>query len=521
MRRALALVPVVALLMAGCSWSLVPEVTVSEPPEEEQVAPAEILTGEPVEPVWRLEGKPVGQPVAVDGVVVAIVVARQDEMDVVGIDAKYGDELWRFPYSPGRFGTGEVHPLVTASREEKQYVVFQRAGQDLGKGSGFTLPLVAVDPVSGEKVAESRPLELPAPLRTCPDGIDACVPIEHERDENGLELPSKYLRLDLSGLELREVGPISASYPPGASELAPGELYWRPEAQGPGVVGRMDTADPLWEVPVADAFGEGFSPRFGSSLRYDEENALFYGGLAQGTPADRAAYDQGRTLDVDLGKNVEAGIDAESGEVLWTQEGVSSACGLGARPLAAETLEPGKPWMPAQPVWCRLLGTEQRSKADGWTRSVTKLSIERFDLGTGVAEWTVDVDLAEGDRLLSGDDLGPGEHEVLVAGGRVVRTPAQEWRLVTFADGTQHEIPEGFAFLCKGRGEDLRYGYAVPFEGGSPTTTVAPFPYPCTADGEPTTNQLTRGAVQAGAIDAGSGRYVYATADGLLGYDFE
>lgn len=524
MRRVVALVPVVALALGGCSV-LLPEVQISEPPPPPE-PPAEVLTGEPIDPVWELEGRMIGQPTVIDGVVVAAVSAREDELDVVGIDAKHGDELWRFPYSPGKYGNERLRPLVTMMRgDEKQYVVFQEPPEGLDAGSGFRFPLKAVDPVSGEVVAETGPTALSGLLRACPDGYNACVPIEWEpSEENKVRVPSRFLKFDIDQNEVTESG-SSGGVPPGGQILAGGGLFWMPNSPKPAdgaTIGRMETSDPMWESSTEEVLGEGFLPQFGSTFRWDgnEEQGYFYGGYAQGTPADLEGYEQGKTLEYDLAENQEVGIDAETGDVLWTEQGVSSTCAIGSRPLAAEPLDAAVPWLPPTPVRCRATGTETRSK-NGTTYDVTQLSLEGFDPQSGGAQWTQDLDPADGERLWSASGrLGADEHDVLMRDARVVRTAQQEWRLVTFHDGEDHKIPKKFAFLCKGRGADLTYEYATPFANGSTSGRIAPFPYLCTADGEPTTTQLTKGAIEGGAIDVGSGRYVYATGDGLFGYDF-
>ena len=518
------MVPVVALLMSGCSITFLPEVTVSQPPEE--VTPADVLTGEPVEPVWELPGVAVGQPTVVDGVVVVVMAARDDELDIIGIDAKYGDELWRFPYSPGSHGHERLQPLFTPSRDGKGHVVFQRAETGLDKKSGFRLPLVVVDPVSGDVVAESDPVAFDGVLRTCPDGHDACVRLETERAENGVRVPSRFLKFDIGNKELRETTSTSSDAPEGGFPLADGGLFWMPNSEDladGSTIGRMGTGrDPLWQKAAHELLGDGYTPRFTHTFRFfgdeDEDGGHFVGGYSQGGPTEVDAYEDGQTVQFELGKDQEIGIHAETGELAWTQKGVSSACAIGSRPLAAEPLDPEASWLPATPVRCRIEGTETRG-LDGWSRELTQLSLEGFDPSTGVARWTVDVAESDGDRLMSAH-LAADQHDVLVRGGRVVLTAEGERRLVTFDDGVAHEIPEGFAFLCKGRGDGPTVEYATPFANDSASARVSPFPYVCDADGEPTSSQLTKGAVEAGAIEVGSGRHVYATEEGVFGYDF-
>ena len=64
-----------------------------------------------IKPSWTTKIPAVGQPVMAGQVAVVIAKARKDELDIVGLSASTGKEIWRHPYSPGDVATGYgLHP---------------------------------------------------------------------------------------------------------------------------------------------------------------------------------------------------------------------------------------------------------------------------------------------------------------------------------------------------------------------------------------------------------------------------
>ncbi len=178
-RRTLAaLITTIALLGSGC--------TSSEPDgATSSAAPADVDA-----PVWTLDIGAIGQPVITADTAVVISRARDDELDIVGVDVANGEERWRYPYSPGYIPAGyELAPVVATGGRGRELVVFQSPERE---PEAFA-PMLAVDPATGDVVHRTDRVLAHEPLGSCADGRDVCTTLLRSSGD-----PDRRWRWDLS-----------------------------------------------------------------------------------------------------------------------------------------------------------------------------------------------------------------------------------------------------------------------------------------------------------------------------------
>jgi len=469
--------------------------------------PAVWSAGPETAPAWEVKLDAASQPVVTDGVAVLAVKVRKDELDLVGIEVATGDEVWRTPYSPGPGGVPRgvtARPVLVPSANGPERVVFQRPPEKVDEKSGWELQLVSVDPASGGVVSESgERVRLLRAIEVCPDGHDACSIGDFDGEERRFRYEIETGRIVLEDWPTDEL-----VHPDGAVSKSDLFVTYDDSDWEESTMGRLDAdGEVMWERTEAALFGEGVSRVDQFSL--EEEAGVFVGTVEPHQPPGGPRWRPGvGPVERDYGEVRSVGVDATTGEVLWTREGVTTSCGWDAAALVKSVSR--------HSAWCRVAGwTTGEVGDDDHDADVTELALEGFDPATGEVTWSVDLDPGSLEILQRDEDPRP-----LTAPGRVVTGADGDSLLVDLDTGETYALPDGQVFLCAGWADYSDYG--TPHDdafSGMPELDGDPLAETCTAGGEPTTAPLAEAAVTAGAIDAGGGWYVVATESGLAAYD--
>lgn len=243
----------------------------------------------------------------------------------------------------------------------------------------------------------------------------------------------------------------------------------------------------------------------------DEEAGVAVVQLIQ-TTADAVVrrYQRGEVVRFDLARRRTAGLDIETGEVLWRHGGADIRC-----------LELSR-W--ELPVRCSFSG-ERSYQEDRDPRLVSARGwIEGYDPRTGETTWrqelgaravhTLVLDIirmdAQVDRVRDADDLA------------VVPTPDGP-RLLSLVDGSSRPLEAGEPVLCTTT-VPYRHRFDTDGEGvvGFGDTRARTFAEPCTAAGKvlarAAMDRLGASALLTGAVDVGDGMRAFATRHAIKAY---
>ena len=437
--------------------------------------------------------------------VIAAVAARGDEIDVVALDRADGAILWRRPLMVVDASVGAyLGDLVHESADGETYVVMQQAGTGRRLRPGAALPYLALDPRTGEVLARTRPVVAQFGAPACHDGLDACLRISAgDRFEE--------TRWVLGSWELR---PEKDRLPADANSLVPdSDVY---TVYGPvrqysvaKAVGRIGKSS--WRVPHGRITGSRRWLVDDESGFVDEETGV---AVVQLLPTLEDAvvnrYERGEVVRFDLRQRRTAGLDLETGKVLWRHAGADIRC------LELTRTE--------VPVRCAFSG--QRSyqedrdprlvSAQGW--------LEGYDPRTGETTWREELGAravralvldilrmdARVDRVVDADDVA------------IVPTPDGA-RLLSLVDGSSRAIDPAEPVLCSATASFRhRFDTAGSGLGGFGETRARRFVEPCVATGK----SLDRSAIDrlgpagllTGAVDVGEGMRVLATRHAVSAY---
>lgn len=485
-RWAVGVAVALSLTLAGCT------------DEESPAPPADPLQRDDTtaEAAWTADLDVIGQPSVRDGVAVVLARAREDELDVVAVDAATGEQLWDRPWSPGGVPTGfGMSPTVTAGSDDEPVVVLSEPPGDLSTESAqrFEERVVAVDLRTGEERSSTDPMTLSTPVAACSDGADACL------DVFGADSGR---RMDV---RTGELGDDTDGPPADARSIGGAGLYSTSDRPGEKIGVRVD-GETVWERPVEDVVGPGTTSDTGWT--FEEADGLFVGWL-RAVPAEvreLAAAEAPYTVDASL--NVMVAFEADTGERLWSVDKADHDC-LGDSVTPADTLPR---------LRCVYAGTVTYAGGDGEVESTedVAVSVEGFDPRTGEARWTEEMSPEAADALVR------GELEIPVRDGQSVVVPTPDGRLlVDVESGDSRELDAESVFACEG--ETVELEYATPWVNAGQSLTSrfgGRLLSPCDAAGEET-DSFSVAAVRDAGQDAGDGRRVLAVEGGLQGFELD
>lgn len=327
---------------------------------------------------WRVdEPVPLAQP-SIVGRTAVLLGHRAAGLVVFGVDVDSGKVLWEEPTSRGDVVAGiAVGPVVVDST----VLHFAPDPDDPSLAA-----LVALDAAGKERWRSER-LAFSAPPEPCFDGIDVCADARGAAGGDTMTW-----RFDVkTGQARRERGVPRGSRPLAALGLV--DLGER----DPEFLGRVGTEGVRWRLPLAEAFSDGHSTDYGWHFELFPTAGAFVGSV--GPIVEAPEGDEEVRLPLDLVAS--AGIDAESGRVLWRDAGTQFLC-FGSVSPAEDDAEQDEHLLPLR---CRLRGTGVAS-ADGKFRfEGLEVSLEGFDPATGATRWAIPLGDAEG--LALGEEQPP------------------------------------------------------------------------------------------------------------------
>lgn len=483
-------------VVAGCSAHSSSE---EEPSHVARTAATEVSeasepVAEPARRVWRTELEPIGQPVVSGSTALVIVRARGDELDMLGVSVRDGRVRWRHPYSPGATSSGYLlEPEVIKADRGAEFVVFQEAARGLGPASSTVGSTVQVFPRTGDVINRTPPMELYSPWSTCPDGRDACaegtLPAFPDSGMTVMELD-----LDDGGVRTGFGG-----FPPGSRQIGAGGLYATGDRPGERI-GRVREGRVLWEVPVEDIFGGGFTTDGGWETHFDERRHLYIGHLGRViSPQERSLYDKGKTVMLDVASHHRmVAFDSRTGRLLWARAGTSDNC--------LEEIYDGTV-APYPQALCHISALSANKKGSPPTLLNPEAYFEGYEPRTGDSTWTVRLSRRGEGAVLERDVRVVSQHSRAV----VVRTDNGVMSLDS-RDGSLSPIGRDEVFVCEERDSSIRY----PIDG---ERTGGHLRYICDRDGHRTPHvAATRAAIRDGGVRAANGRFLLATRDGLVCY---
>lgn len=478
---------VVVLALAACTTEGDPGEDPS-PPEPERVAAD-------VEPsaAWTSDVRLVGRPVVAQGVPVGHV-SRRGVLELVALDPTTGEERWRRPSSASALHPEmEIAPGVVGSEGTELVAHFVQTRER-------EAILEVVDPTTGEPVVASDAdqarsfSQVPAP---CPSGNDVCVTGFLDGSSK-----SRWYRLGI------EDGAFSrADIPePWGNQLPIGPLGLHALTDGePERLGRLDGRKVRWSIPVEEAFDPEASAAMGWRFQADRAEQLVVGSL--GGPLTMREGDAFQVARWDLSREGTAGLDAESGEVLWSEPATSTRC---LSPVLEDVVSAD------DPVWvrCRTVGVgryDEQTEQLSWTG--VDIAIEGFDPRSGETTWSVPI----GTKMW----MVGGATKFAFADDRTVVARTDDGPLVVdLHDGSTREPGDDEVFACL---TTTSFRWSVPFfidDELVRTRTAGGILQACDAEGEAADGALTAGMVRAAGLPAGD-TWVVLTEDGLRGYVLE
>jgi len=328
-------------------------------------------------------------------------------------------------------------PVVLGSLPPRQLVAYFRP-VDLDT---LLARLVVADPSTGDDVATSDPMLFTEPPQPCDDGHDVCA---RTMDRDATE---GRVRIDLRSDEA-----VDEPEPPADSQRAIGDDGLTDlRAGGVQYLARVDRDQVLWRTPVSQAFGSGWSSDGGWDWDHYGDQGLFVGSIGKDP---RTAGDV-----ADLSDDKIVALDDRTGQVRWASEGTGISC---LYSLALPTGPESDPEHHGIPLRCRLTGTAKRSDHPEVTNFDAKL--ERFDVTTGKARWSVD--LGDAEALLGTGDVGVvgavvDRHSIVVPRG-------DSTSVLDLDDGTTRAIRADEQVGCPSK--IVEFEYAVPYPGANGST---------------------------------------------------
>ncbi|MDT0185314.1 PQQ-binding-like beta-propeller repeat protein [Microbacterium sp. ARD31] len=507
--RALGIL-VVLVLLSGCSGAATDRGDGAPTPADgtSATAPATVLDAAPTTatPAWSTRLDVLQAPVAAGDVLVVAVAARGDEIDVVALDREDGAILWRRPLMVVGASIGAyLGDLVHESADGETYVVMQQARTGRALRPEAALPYLALDPRTGKVLARTRPVVAQFGAPACDDGLDVCLRIS--QDDRFEET-----RWVLGSWRLR---PEKERLPAGTNALVAGSDVYTVDgpvrqyavAKAVGRVGRSS-----WRVPHGRITGSRRWLVDDQTGFVDDEAGV---AVVQLLPTTEDAvvrrYQRGAVVRFDLAQRRTAGLDLETGKVLWRHRGADIRC------LELTRTE--------LPVRCAFSG--QRSyQQDRDPRLVSARGwLEGYDPRTGETTWrqelgvhavrTLVLDIlrmdARGDRVVDADDVA------------VIPT-ADGPKLLSLVDGSALPLAAREPVVCSVT-VPFRHRFDTDGTGvvlGFRETRERRFVEPCPATGKAldrsAMDRLGAAALLTGAVDARDGMRVLASRHAVHAY---
>jgi hypothetical protein len=455
----------------------------------------------PVTVAWRRRVRPVMQPTVTGNVAVAVVRARGDELDIVGLAVGDGHVVWRYPfYTPDAVHSAYFWPPVFTSRSGRSYAVFQRADTGAALKADQAKPYLAVDPATGRIAARTRPMVAIWHATPCDFGgteVDVCL-------ETGPGRTTRRWRLDDFTIHTERD-------PHDAGKSGVYTVYGE---SGIVTIGREASRGQGWRHRISDLVGRHWEVDRRSAEPYVGHGVVVISAEKRPTARQERRLKRGGQVPIDRGLDRTFGIDLKTGRLLWSHDDGELNC-------------PSVAYVDA-PIRCAFTGTLVFDKQ--WQAPRFEhigLRVEGYDPTSGATTWSTPLEStaaeAEARQVYQG---GTADDHDVVVGKELGWLPARSGpEAVAWNDGSHLPLSSGLrpasVLLCE---NSVHFGYAT---DGDPwpirdTDTYVPCRVrrvrrpggPALA---PSSTPSAVGLAIAGAA-AGPGRYVVAYADRLVSY---
>jgi hypothetical protein len=457
------------------------------------------VPGGRVRVAWQRRLLPVIRPAVAGDVAVAVVQARGDELDIVGIGVDDGRVRWRYPYyTPDALHSSYFWPPVFRAASGKQYAVFQRAEVGAGLAADQPKPYLAVDPDTGRIVARTKPLVALWHAVPCDGGrveVDVCLDVHGA----GSNLEAE-LEWHLDDFSLRRT--------PDDQHAGPAGVYTVFGRRGIATVGRK-VSGRGWSRRTRALVGPRWEVDERSATPIVDDGVVVISASRRASASQERRFHRGERVPFDRGANETLGLDLHTGRVMWKHEGGELGC-------------PSVTGVEA-PVRCVFRGHFLFDEQwHGPRLKGIRLAIEGFDPATGDPTWSVPLTRAAAGREARQEYArSEAPSGGVIVGDEVGWLPtASGPRLVAWSDGSSREVPGGSVLLCD---SSRQFRYATD-DGPWQTRGTDTFGL-CTQAGDRGSGGRGRVAGPPSAADlavagvpAGQGRYLVAFENRLVAY---
>ncbi|RJT89647.1 hypothetical protein D6T64_06060 [Cryobacterium melibiosiphilum] len=474
----------------------------------------------PVEPLWSIDTELVGTPAVTEDVVVSYIRVHGG-MQIGAWDAHSGAELWRHAAVPGAQTHGVEVSAKTVVVGDALFVPYLR--DDPSSYYGWQ-KLVIAEALTGKPLphdwgliwASNRPGACSGAEGVCFTGwTDA----ESDADQRSF-------RVDV---ETGELSVNTEERPPAAGRSLGDGIFATDDRAPDGTEMLGYSADGViaWQKPYQDYFGPNSSSDAGWAWGYGSSSDIVIGQGRQSDPE----HDGAAAFTRDLTAFTTVGIRRDSGEMVWTLDGVYPACTAAGLSYAVVESDvdggengDGEAEVEVDSIvpMCRInSGSITFREADGPDQAppIDNLDIDLIgvDGKTGEIRWTVPLGAEEGSLFARESAFFSRTPSRVLMVGTVAT-------LVDLATGESQPAPKDGIFSCAADRVGLNPNF---FESVSRAAVDYPFNagenvFPCDAHstaGE--VSAFSRGSVRDAGIHADDGIYIVGGAAGLSGFQLE
>lgn len=378
--------------------------------------------------VWQSEEELLSEIAVIAGAAIAYVHTGRGAVGIVARDLHTGEELWRDDAVAGSDSPDELHEVPALTIGGRPVVSYlSRTGSDLMTGR-----LVVADARSGEPVATEK-AEIERSVRPVRCGDTFCassVPLE-----SGLRM-HRYDADAGAFVPVGEQAPAEANSPYASRVIGRHLFVTNPRYEYEDILHFASDGVVRWSLNVQEIFGQGRSVTHWGDWNDADEDAPVVGTAAQIWDVPLLSSN---TVTFDMTAAGIAGLDRETGSVLWKHEGIGSCSAANGMTVRDDLV-----------IACRFnSGTRevQLKEDEVLSDRYLDLSIDlvALDRATGEIRWELP---------MGSDDANAGE------GGSAETMPAIEHRAMPLAvidgapqlvdplSGHPRPLPEGASLLC-------------------------------------------------------------------------
>lgn len=333
------------------------------------------------EVAWTRKLTPASAVRVVDGIPILYVV-KDKQLVITALDPETGKTLWRAPATTS-FSTPGVGLDVSAVDGVVVHLELPTGEETPGQAV-----ITRRDPASGMRLSKSP---IPVYVTTLPD---ACAD-----DAEAVCVDVATGPTSVESMRLKPTGQLvpDTSSVKGWSGIGPLGLSRKDGHR----IGRLDDGDLLWRADLHDVVSPSSTTDYGWIFRAAEDGSVVAGSVGD----SRSVTAGGRVIDE--AESVAFGLDAETGEVLWKQQGVDLFCDI--EMVSAGDDQGGDADLDDPLIACLWRSGTVTARQDDVSIRDADLDLVRLDPRTGDALWTVALQGGD-DTLFDGGSPAIAQH---------------------------------------------------------------------------------------------------------------